>query len=163
MGSTPANAASAQASYGQMTRSRLGATRTLGHGQHAAYATQASVERKLSARRMLGEACARELVRCREQRQGDRQIEPRALLLQLRRRKIDREPIARPLQLRGDDPAADSLLRLLTGAIGEPDDRQRGHLAALDVRLDLHPPGLETDKGKGDRAREHAPRLRGQL
>ena len=103
---------------------QVGATRAFGHGQHAADTTKASIQRKLSARRMLGEPCPRQLVRRCEQRQGDRQIESRPLLLQLRRREVDGEPVVRPLQFRGEDPTANSLLRLLTRAIGEPDDRQ---------------------------------------
>jgi hypothetical protein len=31
------------------------------------------------------------------------------------------------------------------------------------MRLHLHPPRLEADEGKGDRAREHTRKLRGQL
>ena len=60
IGSTPASAASAQASYGQMTRSSSGATRSFGHRQHAADPAQAPVERELAARRVLGEPCSRE-------------------------------------------------------------------------------------------------------
>ena len=35
--------------------------------------------------------------------------------------------------------------------------------AALDVRLHLDPPRLESDEGKGDRAREHLRELRVSL
>ena len=60
----------------------------------------------------------------------------------------------RPLELGGRDPRADALLRLLAGAVGQADDRERGH-AELEVRLHLHPPRLEPDHGMGDRPRQH--------
>ena len=101
----------------------LGATRAFADGEHTADATQAPIERKLSAGRVLGETGAWKLVRCREQREGDRQIEAGPLLLQLSRRQIDGDAAARKLELGGEDPTADSLLCFLTRAIGEPDDR----------------------------------------
>jgi hypothetical protein len=54
------------------------------------------------------------------------------------------------------------LLRFLAGAVGKPDDRQRRR-ATLKMRLHLYPTRLEADEGKGDRPREHASTLRGQL
>jgi hypothetical protein len=140
----------------------LGTARALGDGKDAADTTQAPVERKLSAGRVLSETGAGELVRRRQERQRDRQIESGAFLLQFRGCQVDCDVAARKLQLRGEDPTPDPLPRLLTGTVGEPDDRQRRH-TALKMRLHLHAPGLEADEGKGDRAREHPPRLRGQL
>ncbi len=132
----------------------------LGDGQHAADAAQAAVEGELSARRMLRETFPRQLVRRGEEREGDRQVEAGALLLQLCRGQIDRDPATGPLQLGGQDPASDPLPCLLAGAVGEPDDRQRRRLAALNVRLHLDTTRLEADEGKGDRAREHHSNLR---
>ena len=54
----------------------------------------------------------------------------------------------------GDDAAADAVLRLLAGAVGEPDDREARN-ARLEVRLDLDLARLEPDERMGDRAREH--------
>ena len=102
-------------------------------------------------------------MRCRQERQGDRQIESRPLFLQLRRREVDGDATAGELELGGEDPTADSLLRFLTGAIGEPDDGQGRRLAALDVRLHLDASRLKAYEGKGHRAREHPPRLRGHV
>ncbi len=46
------------------------------------------------------------------------------------------------------------MLRLLAGAVGEPDDREARH-PRLEVRLDLDLPRLEADERVSDRASEH--------
>ena len=46
------------------------------------------------------------------------------------------------------------MLRLLAGAVGEPDDREPWN-SELQVGLDLHLPRLEPDESVGDRACEH--------
>ena len=53
-----------------------------------------------------------------------------------------------------DDAAADAVLRLLAGAVGEPDDREPRD-AGLEVGLDLDLARLEADESVGDRACEH--------
>jgi len=98
-------------------------------------------------------------MRCSEQREGDRQIEPGTFLLELRRREVDRDASPRKVDPRRANSAPYALLRFLAGTVGEPDDRQR-RSTALDVRLHLYPPRLEADEGKGDRAREQASTLR---
>src|SRR5947208_14624765 len=77
-----------------------------------------------------------------------------AFLLELGRREVDRDTTPWKIELGREDAAAHALLRLLAGTVGESDDRQR-RCAALDVRFHLHPPRLQADEGKGDRAREH--------
>jgi hypothetical protein len=52
------------------------------------------------------------------------------------------------------------MLRLLAGAIREPDDGETRD-AVLEVRLDFDPASIETDEGMGNGAREHRPTLRG--
>ena len=113
------------------------------------------VERELADSRMLGQARGGHLQRGRQHREGDREVEPGAFLAQAGGREVDRDPLQRPLELRGADPAANAVLRLGAGAVGEPDDRKAGQ-AAVDVRLDLDPPRLETDEGVSDGAREHS-------
>jgi hypothetical protein len=137
---------------------QTGAPRPLRHREHAADPAQPAVQRQFAARRMLVEPRSRDLSRCGEQRQGDRDVEGRSLLLQLRGREIDGDATVRPDQLGGLDAAPNPLLRLLARAIGEPDDRQRGQ-PSLEVRLDLDTAGLEPDEGERDGAREHAPTL----
>ena len=55
-------------------------------------------------------------------------------------------------------PRADALLRLLAGAVGEADDRERRH-AELEVRLDLDAAGVEADERVRDGAGEHTSKL----
>jgi hypothetical protein len=86
--------------------------------EHTADATKATVERQLTARSVLLETRARDLPRSGEQRKRDRQIEPRALLLELCGRKVHCRPIAVPFQLCGFDPASHPLLRFLASTIG---------------------------------------------
>jgi hypothetical protein len=47
------------------------------------------------------------------------------------------------------------MLRLLAGAVGEPDDCEAGY-PGLQVCLDLDLPWLEPDQGMGNRACKHA-------
>ena len=130
------------------------APRAFRHGQCAADGPDAAVERELTQRCVQGEQVARHLPGCRENRERDREVEAGPLLAQARRREVDRDPAAGPVPLRRRDPAADALLRLLAGAVGQPDDREGGD-AAADVGLHLDATGVEADDGVGDRAREH--------
>ncbi len=127
---------------------------TLGRDQRAGHGPQAAVETELAERRMSGEALDRHLVRGGEQRECDREIEARALLAEGRRRKVDRDPRARPAQLGRGDAGADARLRLLARAIRQADDGERRH-AVLDVRLDLDPAWIDSDQRVGDGSCEH--------
>ena len=53
------------------------------------------------------------------------------------------------------------MLRLLAGAVGQTDDGE-GRDAVLEMRLDLDPACLESDKGMRDGAREHRTTLGGE-
>jgi hypothetical protein len=105
------------------------------------------------------ERAARHLSRSREERERDREVEPRALLAQLGGREIDRDAPVGEAQLGGRDAAAHAFARLLAGPVGEADDREAGN-AVADVRLDVDAPRLETDERMGDRACKHTSRLR---
>ena len=136
------------------------APRAFGHGDDAADAAEAPVERELTARRVFLKPSTRNLMCRGEDGECDRQVEPRTFLLQLGRRKVhgDAVVLAGPLQLRGQRAAAHSLLCLLAGPVGQADDRER-RLAELHVRFSLDASGLEADEGERNRAREHAPTL----
>ena len=132
------------------------APRTLGDGDRARDGTNATVERELADAAVLEQPLGRELVRAGEERERDREVEARALLAQRRRREVDRDPVAAgPRQHRVDDAAVHPVLGLLAGAVGEPDDRERGQVGRDEVRLDLDPARLEADDGGGEGAREH--------
>ena len=130
----------------------------LGDGEDAADPAQPAVERELADRSGALERAARKLLRRGEQRKRDREVEAGALLAQLGRREIDRDPSGREGQLGGRDAAPHALPRLLAGAVGEADDRE-ARQAVADVRLHVDPARLEPDERMGDRACEHAPRL----
>src|SRR5262249_41188818 len=86
-----------------------------GDREDAADMTHTSVERKLADSRVLRQRGRRDLTRCGEDRQGDREIEARPFLAQLRRSEIDRDPALRPLELGRRDAAADTLVRFTPG------------------------------------------------
>ena len=134
-------------------------SRSLRNGESAANGPHPPVERKLAHRGVLREPLSRDLPGRGEDCERDREVEAGALLAQPRRREVDRDSLQRPFELGGADPAADAVLRLGAGAVGEPDDREAGE-AAVDVRLDLDPPRLQPDERVGDGAREHTSRLR---
>jgi hypothetical protein len=104
---------------------------------------------------VLLDAAGRQLMRRAEDREGDGEIEARALLAQRRGSKVDGyPPVGRPAELGRADPAPDAVLRLLAGAVGEADDRE-AWLPELDVRLDLDPARVEADERVSDGAGEH--------
>ena len=130
--------------------------------QHSADRPQSPVQSQLADGRVLRERVPRNLPRGGQNRECDRQVERRALLPQRRRSKVDRDPPERPLQLGRGDPAPDAVLRLLTRAVREPDDRESRH-AVLEVRLDLDAASLESDERMRDGAREHPLHARHQM
>ena len=132
-----------------------GAPRALGDGERAAHGPDAAVERELADGRVLGEPLGRKLPRRRQHRERDREVEAGSFLAQTGGSEVDGDPLQRPFELRGADAAADAVLGLGAGAVGEPDDREARE-AAVDVRLDLDAPRLEADERVGDGAREHS-------
>ena len=122
--------------------------------EHATHRPHAAVERQLADGRVPMQPLARDLVRRREHREGDGQVEAGAFLAQARRREVHRDPVPRPLETCRSHARPHAMLRLLARAVGEADDREAGQ-AALDVRLHLHASRVETDESVGDRAREH--------
>jgi len=126
----------------------------LGGDEGAGNRAEATVERQLADRGVAAERVRRELPGRGEHRQGDGHVEARPLLAESGGCKVDGQPAARPLELGGGDPAADAVLRLLAGSVGEADDREGGR-AALQVRLDLDAARVEADESVGDRAGEH--------
>jgi hypothetical protein len=106
-----------------------------------------------------GEPVDRKLTGGSQNRERDREVEAGALLSEAGGSEIDGDAARRPLELGRRDPAADPVLRLLAGAVCQPDDRETGH-AVLEVRLDLHLAGLQPDERMRDGAPKHASTLR---
>jgi hypothetical protein len=111
---------------------------------------------------VLRQALGRELTRGREHREGDRQVEAGALLAERCRRQVHGDPaVDGPFERGRDDPAPHPVLRLLTRAVREADDRERRLLPGAQMSLDLDAAGLEADERERDRAAQHASTLRG--
>jgi len=130
------------------------AARAFGSRECAGYRAQASVECELSDRRVAVEAVAWDLVRGGQDGERDREIEARPLLAEIRGREVDGDAAPGPLELGGGDAAADAVLRLLAGAVGKADDRERRH-AVRQVRFDLDAARVEPEERVGGRACEH--------
>ncbi len=140
---------------------RPGAPRGLGRDDRSGNRPDAPVERELPERRVLAQPPDGNLLRRGQHRQRDRQVEARAFLAHVRGREVDRDAPQGPFELGARDPAADPLLRLLAGAVGQSDDRERRD-APLEMGLDLDRPGLEADQRMSGGAREHPSRLGGR-
>ena len=135
-----------------------GLPRALGRREHPADRPQPPVQRELADRRVPAERLGRHLARGGQHGQSNRQVETRALLAQLGWRKVDRDPPHRPLELGRGDSGANAFFRLLAGAVGEADDRERRH-PELQVSLDLNSTGIEPDERVRDGAGEHTSKL----
>ena len=128
--------------------------RAFGSDQRTGHRSQPAVERELADGGVPGEAADRDLAGSGDERQRDRQVEARPFLPQVGRREVHDDAVARPVELGRFDPAPHSLLGFLARPVGQADDREL-RSAELDVRLDLDPPGLETDESMSDCARDH--------
>lgn len=130
-----------------------------GGDERARHRAQPPVEGELAEGGVAVERFRGKLVGGSEHRERDRQIETRPLLAQRGGCEVDGDtPLGRPLELGRGDAGADALLRLLTGAVGEPDDRECRQ-PLLQVCLDLDTARVDADERMGDRAGEHAATL----
>ena len=103
-----------------------------------------------------------DLTRGGEDGKGDREVEGRPFFAQSGRRKIDHNPCLWKFELGRRDSTAHSLLRLLAGAVGQPDDGQRG-LAAREMGFDFDPSRLQSDERVCSRASDHASTVERQV
>ena len=130
--------------------------RALGNRDRSRHRTDPAVERQLADAAVLEQPLRRELKGAGKKRQRNRKVESRPLLAQCRGSEVDRDPVpAGPRQHCVDDAAVNAVLRLLTGAIGEPDDGERRQVGGNEIRLDLDTARLESDDGGGESAGEH--------
>lgn len=148
-----ASAASADSAATEQPRDS-GPPGPLGRGEHASHRPHPPVEGELADCGVVGERLPWHLTRGAEHGELDGQVEARALLAEPRGRKVDGDAPYRPLELGRGDPAPHPMLRLLAGAVNEPDDGEPRH-AVLEMRLDFDAAGLEADQRMGDGAREH--------
>ncbi len=88
---------------------------------------------------------------------GEREVEPRPDLAQVRRRQVGRDALLRELEAAVDDRRAHALARLAHRLVGQPDDRERGK-PLLEVDLRGHPTRLDSVDGVRRDAGEHGGR-----
>jgi nitroreductase len=135
-----------------------GALRRLRRDERTRDRPHAAVQGKLSERRVLCESFGRNLARRSQHGERDREVEPRPLLAQARRREIHRYPSKRPLELGARDAASNALLRLLASLVGQTDDGESRN-TPLQVGFHLDRAGLQTDESMREGAREHKTKL----
>src|SRR5262249_13117688 len=102
-----------------------------------------------------------DLTRRSEHGESNREVEGRAFLAQTGGSEVHDDACPRPLEFGRGYTAADTFLRLLASAVGEPDDR-RGGLAVREVRFDLDASWLETNERMCCRASEHTSTVEGE-
>ena len=132
------------------------ATRALGDGDRARDRPDPAVERELTDARRARAAAPAEAGASRREGRGRSADRSPTLLPQRCRSEVDGDPMPlRPRQHRVDDPAVDSVLRLLARTVGKPDDRERRQVGRDEVGLDLDAARLEADDGGGESACQH--------
>src|SRR5207249_1514919 len=104
-------------------------------------------ERELAEERPARHGADGDLGGGRENRHGDRQIEPRSLLPEIARRKIDDDPPKGPLESRVLHRRPDTLASVLHGGAGKPGHRER-RKTPPDERLNRH--GIAADSEQRD-------------
>jgi hypothetical protein len=136
-----------------------GVVSALGNRDRPGDRANEAIEAELPKGGVLGQALRRDLPRGGEDCERDGEVETRPLLAKRGRSEVDGDsPFLRPLEQRRRDPGADPVLRLLAGAVGKADDRERGH-APRNERLHDDTARLEADEGVGDRTCEHTATL----
>ena len=127
-----------------------------GNGDRARDRPHATVERELADTAVLEQPLGRELVRAASSASAIGRSKPEPSLRNAAGARLTViRLLPRPRQHRVDDAAVHAVLGLLAGAVGEPDDRERGQVGRDEVRLDLDPARLEADDGGGEGSREH--------
>jgi len=126
-------------------------------------ATDPPVEPELADARVLFEAGRWDQPGGCEHGERYRDVEPRPLLAQRGRRKVHGDDLVWPCEARRMHAAANAVLRLLAGAVGQADDRERRLLAGAQVRLDLDTARLEAHERERDRASEHPSTVRAKV
>ena len=123
-------------------------------GQGAPHGSDLAVERQLADDRDRADAPVADGARGGENAERDRQVERRALLPEIGRREIDRDPVRRKREARVADGRAHALAALAHGRVGEP-HRREGRQARRDVHFDADERRLHTDQGRREHARQH--------
>ena len=95
-----------------------------------------------------------ELLRPQQDADGDREVERRAGLAELRGREVDGDPARRVVEAGVAKRAADAFARLRQRRVGQPDDRE-ARQARRHVDLDADDPSGDAVEGGGEQRRKH--------
>ena len=125
-----------------------------GDGEGAAHAVHAAVEPELAEHAPAGEVGQAEVAEGGEERQGDRQVERRALLAHARGAQVHGHPALGVLEAAVAERRPDALAALADGAVGEPDGG-RVREAGRHVDLDLDDERVDAAEGARADAGEH--------
>jgi hypothetical protein len=131
-----------------------GSQRGVGDRERAAHRLDGAVQTQLAKD---GEGCERLPVHLgarAQHRGGERQIESRPCLSQVRGREVDRYPPKGKLEAAVEKRRAHALARFLHSRVGETDDRECRQ-PRMDVGFDGDLDGLDSDRGERRHAREH--------
>ena len=124
------------------------------HGEHAAHTPKLPLQRKLRRKQgTLHALCWNQPIR-RQKPDGDRQIESRAVLSYVRRRKIDRHPRRFEFHARILDRRAHTLTRLLHRRIKKPDNVER-RKSIRNINLDIDDPPIDPESHRTIRFSKH--------
>ena len=107
--------------------------------QHAAHRPDRAVQRQFAERQVAPGRIRRDRADRDQHRERDRQIEMAALLEQIGRRQIDRDPLGRQADAQGAERAAHPLARFADRLVGQAHDGERRQ-AGADLDLDVDRP-----------------------
>ena len=128
-----------------------------GDGQHAADRAESSVEGQLADEERARQRRRVDDARRGEHPDGDRDVVGGAVLAQIGRRQVDRDPARRQLEAAVLQRAADPNPPLANAGVGQPDDVAAGE-ADRHVDLDVDRSGFDSHHRGGGDTREHAAR-----
>src|SRR5437667_3400080 len=137
------------------------AARRCGDGEGAAHAVHAAVEPELAEDAPAGEVGQAEVAEGGEEREGDRQVERRALLAHARGAQVDGHPALGVLEAAVAERRPDALRALAHGAAGQADGG-RVREAGGHVDLDVDDERVDAAEGaRADAGRHGLPRAAG--
>ena len=96
-----------------------------------------------------------DLAAAQEQAQGDRQVEPAGILLEIGRGEVDHHAVDRPAISRVDDRPLDPVRALADGRLGQADQDRLGLGGERDVDLDFDRGRIDSDERVGGELGEH--------
>ncbi len=123
-------------------------------GKHSAHALDLAVQRQLTDDRIGADASVDDHPGSRENAERDRQIERGALLAEVGRSQVHRDPLGRKCKAGVSDGAAHSLTALANSRVRKTDHGEHGQ-PRTDVDFDTDERGLDAHERCGENSREH--------